>query len=306
MHLAHMTTGGTIGRPDVSPDDYGMGWFVNTYRGHRQVRHGGNIDGFSANVVLFPQDGLGIVVLTNLNGTALRDLIANVIADRLLKIEPVDWIAQAAAVRAASEAAEKEGDKKKQVTRVQGTQPSHKLADYVGEYEHPGYGSLKVAMQEGRLEATFNGIHTPLEHWHYDTFSGLRAADPTFENMQYTFQTDANGYVARVTVPFEPAVKEIVFTKKPEARLYEAEYLKRFTGTYQLPGAPVTISLKGNALSMAVPGQPAYDLVPSLSGDFVLKQALVVSLHFVTDDASKVMAVELRQPGSVITAKRRE
>ena len=306
MHLAHMTTGGTIGRPDISPADYGMGWFVNTYRGHRRVEHGGNIDGFSANVTLFPQDGLGVVVLTNLNGTPLRDLIVNVIADRLLKIEPVDWIAQAAAVRAASEAAEKEGDKKKQVTRVQGTQPAHKLEDYVGDYEHPGYGLFKVTMQEGRLEATFNGIHTPLEHWHYDTFSGLRAADPTFENMQYTFQTDANGYVARVSAPFEPAVKEIVFTRKPDARLYEAEYLKRFTGTFQLPNAPVTISLKGNALTALIPGQPAYDLVPSLSGDFTLKQVQVVSLHFVTDDAGKVAAVELRQPGSVITAKRRE
>ena len=71
------------------------------------VQHGGNIDGFSANVTLFPQDGFGIVVLTNLNGTPLRDLIANVIADRLLKIEPVNWIAQAAGVRAAQEAAQK-------------------------------------------------------------------------------------------------------------------------------------------------------------------------------------------------------
>ena len=69
MHLAHMTTGATITRPDISPTDYGMGWFVNTYRGHRRVEHGGNIDGFSANVSLFPQDGLSVVVLTNLNAT---------------------------------------------------------------------------------------------------------------------------------------------------------------------------------------------------------------------------------------------
>src|SRR5205085_2829425 len=238
MHLAHMTTGATIGRPDVSPTDYGMGWFVNTYRGHRRVEHGGNIDGFSANVALFPQDGVGVVVLTNLNGTPLRDLIVNVIADRLLKIEPVNWIAEAAAVRAAAEAAQKEGEKKKQATRVQGTQPAHKLEEYTGDYEHPGYGSLKVTLQEGKLEATFNGIHTPLEHWHYETFNGMKAADSTFEDMKYTFQTDVNGYVARIAVPFEAAVKEIIFTKKPNARLYEAAYLKRFAGTYALPGAP--------------------------------------------------------------------
>ena len=204
------------------------------------------------------------------------------------------------------QAAQKEGASKKQATRVQGTQPAHKLDTYVGDYEHPGYGSLKVTMREGKLEATFNGIQTPLEHWHYETFNGLKAADSTFENMKYTFQTDADGYVARVGVPFEPAVKAIVFTKRPDARLYEAEYLKRFAGTYELPGAPVTISLKGNALSMAIPGQPAYDLVPSLSGDFTLKQVQVVSMHFVADDSGKVTAAEIRQPSSVITAKRQE
>ncbi len=306
MHLAHMTTGATIGRPDVSPSDYGMGWFVNTYRGHRCVEHGGNIDGFSANVALFPQDGVGVVVLTNLDGTPLRDLIVNVIADRLLKIEPVNWIAEAAAVRAASQAAAKEGEKKKQVMRVSGTQPAHKLEEYVGDYEHPGYGLLKVTMQEGKLEATFNGIHTPLEHWHYETFSGVKAADSTFENMKYTFQTNADGYVARIAVPFEAAVKEIVFTKKPDARLYEAGYLKRFAGTYALPGTPVTVSLKGNALSVMIPGQPSYDLVPSLSGDFTLKQAQVVSLHFVADDKGNITAAEIRQPGSVITATRKD
>jgi hypothetical protein len=107
-------------------------------------------------------------------------------------------------------------------------------------------------------------------------------------------------------VPFEAAIKEIVFTKKPDARLYEAAYLKRFAGTYTLPGAPLTISLKGNALSVMIPGQPLYDLVPSLSGDFTLKQVQVVSLHFIADDKGNVTAAEIRQPGAVVTAKRQE
>ena len=55
-----------------------------------------------------------------------------------------------------------------------------------------------------------------------------------------------------------------------------------------------------------IPGQPAYDLVPSLSGDFTLKQAQVVSLHFVADDKGKVTAAEIRQPGAVITAQKKD
>ena len=305
MHLAHMVTGATSPEAEITGGEYGMGWFGDNYRGHRRVEHGGNIDGFSANVVLFPKDDFGMVVLTNLNGTPLRDLIAQVAADRMLGLTPMDWINLGAARRALAEKEVKEGAKKKAVTRIAGTVPSHKLADYAGDYEHPGYGILKVGLNGDKLEATFNKITTPLEHWHYDTFNGAKVADSTFENMKFTFQTDVNGFISRVSAPFESAVKEIVFVKKPDARLFDAAFLTRFSGDYSFQGQTISISIKGNALVANLPGQPQLDLMPSLSGDFVLKQVQVVSIHFVSDEQGKVSAFELRQPGTVLTAKRR-
>ncbi|MBL8169435.1 MAG: serine hydrolase [Acidobacteria bacterium] len=305
MHTAHMVTGAVNPEPEITGGEYGMGWFTDNYRGRRRVQHGGNIDGFSANVVLFPKDDLGMVVLTNLNGTPLRDLIAQVAADRLLALKPNDWIGQGVARRAASEAATKEGEKKKGDARLAGTQPSHKLADYAGDYEHSGYGVLTVALNGDKLEATFNKIATPLEHWHYDTFSGGKAKDGVFENMKYSFQADASGFIAGVSAPFEASVSPIVFKKKPDARLSDPAYLARFTGEYSLMGQIWTVSLKGNALAVSVPGQPQMDLLPSLSGDFAIKQTQVVSLHFVSDDAGKISAIEIRQPNTVLTAKRK-
>jgi hypothetical protein len=305
MHLAHMVTGATSPDAEITGGEYGMGWFGDNYRGHRRVEHGGNIDGFSANVVLFPKDDFGMVVLTNLNGTALRDLIAQVAADRLLGLKPMDWINLGASRRALAEKEGKEGEKKKAVTRVAGTVPSHKLADYAGDYEHPGYGMLKVTLTGDRLEATFNKIATPLEHWHYDTFSGGKVKDGVFENMKYTFHTDVNGFIASVSAPFEPAVKEIVFVKKPDSRLFDPAFLARFTGDYNLLGQTISIGIKGNALVATLPGQPQLDLVPSLSGDFALKQVQIVTIHFVSDEQGKVSALELRQPSTVLTAKRK-
>lgn len=305
MHTAHMVTGAVNPEPEITGGEYGMGWFTDNYRGRRRVQHGGNIDGFSANVVLFPKDDLGMVVLTNLNGTPLRDLIAQVAADRLLALKPNDWIGQGVARRAASEAATKEGEKKKGDARLAGTQPSHKLADYAGDYEHSGYGVLTVALNGDKLEATFNKIATPLEHWHYDTFSGGKAKDGVFENMKYSFQADASGFIAGVSAPFEASVSPIVFKKKPDARLSDPAYLARFTGEYSLMGQIWTVSLKGNALAVSFPGQPQMDLLPSLSGDFAIKQTQVVSLHFVSDDAGKISAIEIRQPNTVLTAKRK-
>jgi CubicO group peptidase (beta-lactamase class C family) len=306
MHRPYMTTGASSEFQEIVGGEYALGWFVDTYRGRRRVQHGGNIDGFSANVVLFPKDGVGIVVLTNLNGTPLRDLITQVAADRLFKFSQVDWITQAAGRLAMLEQAGKEGEKKKEVTRVQGTQMSHKLEDYAGDYEHPGYGVLKVALRAGKLEATFNNIATPLEHWHYDTFNGGRAKDPVFNNMKYSFQTDVNGNVATVSAQFEASVKEIVFAKKLDARLFDPAYLSRYAGAYDLMGQSINVSLKGAALVAVVGGQPPMDLIPTLSGDFTLKQVQVVSIHFIMDDKGNAASFELRQPGTVLTAKRKQ
>ena len=306
MHTAYMVTGSVSTVPEITGGEYGLGWFLTSYRGHKRVEHGGNIDGFTASVCLFPKDGIGWVVLSNLNGTPLPGLIGQVIADRLMNLKPVDWIGQAAARRAISERASKEGESKKTATRVAGTQPSHKLPDYAGEYEHPGYGILKISLNGDKLEALFNGIQTPLEHWHYDTFSGAKAKDNTFENQKYSFGTDVSGFIARVSVPYEASVKEIVFTKKPDARLFDASYLAKYAGEYNLMGQPLAISVKGNSLVVNLPGQPPMDLVPTLSGDFMLKQLQVVTLHFLSTEQGQVDGVEMRQPSTTLTAAKRK
>jgi CubicO group peptidase (beta-lactamase class C family) len=302
MHLAHMPTGATPTRPEISPADYGLGWFVDNYRGHRRFHHGGNIDGFSALVSMLPYDGLGFVALTNMNGTALPELIIRHAADRILGLETIDWLGEAAKRREEGEKAGEEAEQKKEIRRKTGTKPSHNLEDYAGEYENPGYGNLKVALTSQGLEFTFNGITTPLEHWHYDTFNGKEAGDPTFQDMKLTFRADVNGQVAAIAAPFEAAVDEIIFTKKPDARMFDPEYLKKFIGDYELIGQTLTVNLKGKTLTVQIPGQPPLELVPDLGGEFYLKEVKVISLAFVMDDQGNVTGMELYQPDGTYAA----
>jgi CubicO group peptidase (beta-lactamase class C family) len=52
--------------PDVASGGYGMGWIKQTYRdGRSLVWHSGGIDGFTTFVGFFPEDDLGLVVLSN-------------------------------------------------------------------------------------------------------------------------------------------------------------------------------------------------------------------------------------------------
>ena len=304
MHAAYMPTGATSTRADISPADYGLGWFIDTYRGHQRVEHGGNIDGFSALVCLFPQDGLGFVVLTNKNGTPFPSLVVQTAADRVFGLEAVDWIGEAAKNQAEGNEAQKKAEEKKVTRRRPGTTPAHKLEEYTGDYWHPGYGGLKVELKGTQLLFTYNRIATPLEHWHYETFSGLKTDDPTFQDMKLTFRTDVNGNVAAVAAPFEPTLGEIVFARKPEAKLSDLAYLNRVTGTYQLRSQTITVGLRGDSLTLVLPGQPVYDLVPELGGEFSLKQAKVVTLKFVEDAKGQVTGIEIYQPGGVYEAKR--
>jgi CubicO group peptidase (beta-lactamase class C family) len=304
MHLAHMPTGETPAIPEVTPSDYGLGWFVDTYRGHSRVCHGGNIDGFSALVSMLPQDGVGFVALVNKNGTPLPELLVRHASDLILNLEAKDWIAEAAERKAKGEEAEEEAKQKKHTRRKSGTKPAHKLEEYTGDYNHPGYGDLNVFIQKRQLHFTYNGINTPLEHWHYETFNGKRVDDPTFEDMRLTFRTDVNGNVASLEAPFEPTLDPIAFQKKPDSRFFDPEYLQQFVGKYQLVDQVITINLKGNSLTAFVPGGTELDLVPEIGDEFTLKQIKIISLKFKTDEKGQVIGLELYQPDGVYEAKR--
>lgn len=83
-----MLNGGTVGtkrlvseknfgelaqnRISLSPAvGYGYGWFLREWHGHKVVEHGGNIDGFNAQVALMPDQHLGFVLLTNVSASPL-------------------------------------------------------------------------------------------------------------------------------------------------------------------------------------------------------------------------------------------
>ena len=48
-----------------APFNYGFGWFIETYHGHRLVQHSGGTPGFSSAIYRFVSDKLTIIILTN-------------------------------------------------------------------------------------------------------------------------------------------------------------------------------------------------------------------------------------------------
>ncbi len=63
---------------------YGLGWMLHEWQGQPYVEHGGNIDGFAAEVALLPEAGLGVVMLANVSATPLQGTIGPQVFGALL------------------------------------------------------------------------------------------------------------------------------------------------------------------------------------------------------------------------------
>lgn len=277
---------------------YGLGWFIQPFRGHTLIHHGGNIDGFSAFVSFMPDQNAGVIVLTNLNGTFATHCVANSIYDRLLDLEQLDWNGKFKAVIDKLKAAQKEGKEKSDADRRPDTQPSHDLDSYVGEYEHPGYGVFSIAKTGDSLTATYNAIPMPMEHYHYDIFEGV----PEEIEMRFKifFYGDVKGNIDRLEIQLEPNVKALIFTRMPDKSMQEVGFLSSFVGKYELiPGMVLEVSLRGSdTLIVTVPGQPTQELVPYQGTTFNIKGAPGFSIEFKENEAV------VTQPNGVFVAKK--
>ena len=68
----------------AGPVDYGLGWFLRQWNGHKVVEHGGNIDGFNAQVAFMPDQKLGFVLLTNVTASSFGAIAMNTIWKNLV------------------------------------------------------------------------------------------------------------------------------------------------------------------------------------------------------------------------------
>lgn len=306
IHTPHMTIEQPANDNDRLNLGYGLGWFLESYRGHFMSSHGGGIDGFTALVTLFPNDNLGIVSLANMSGTPLPNLVNLYAADLLLDLEPIDRHGQSLARISQAETMTEQNEEKKEAEQVKDTKPSHKLEEYCGDYEHPAYGVVTISLRDDKLYGELHGTGGTLEHWHYDVFKIAFDDIPGEQSMLVSFFSNSKGDIERLTCPLEPMVDEIEFARLPDSRLRDPEYLQRFLGEYELMGEQLTITMKGDGtLVITVPGQPPYDLEPYKGTEFVFRALDGYAVEFSMDDG-KVEEMIIKQPNGVFTAKRVE
>jgi hypothetical protein len=279
----HMLRQGSGDTPGLTKYAYGLGWLIGRYREHKIAMHAGRTDGFITHCMLLPDDGIGVAVLTNTSASLMHRVVAYRVLDELLGAEPLDVFSFLKPRFDAGMAGAREAKAARRV--VPGAPPARPLSAYAGEYEHPGYGTLAIALNGDALKPSLGAMDLNLAHRHYETFD-LEWHELGDQPMvsPLTFLSAPDGDVNALTVQFEPLVEPLRFDRLLDT--LGPEILRRLCDTYAMGPIEITVALRGErTLTVTRPGSPPLDL-ESIGGlRFGVKDQPSVTAEFELDDA---------------------
>jgi CubicO group peptidase (beta-lactamase class C family) len=173
----------------------GLGWFVQDYRGRKVVTHSG---AWGAMVGMMPEEGLGVVVLSNLDLESLPGLFMYDVFDAYLVGAEFAWDTSkwektwlkneppGHAYRLRDEA-----KARLEKLRIASSLPAMPLEHYAGSYESKLYGPLVVRHDVSGLTVRCADFATPMSHWQGESFYVRSPTRLTFDWL-ITFQTDGD------------------------------------------------------------------------------------------------------------------
>jgi CubicO group peptidase (beta-lactamase class C family) len=258
--------------------NYGLGWFLRDWNGHKVAEHGGNIDGFNAQVAFMPDQKLGFVLLTNISASPLGADAMNIIWSNIVGQPETNAPSNAPA-----------GDMGREVGKYLLAEASmiFDVAMKDGKLvltvpEQPQYELQNVGGRRYKLAGAPGGF--------FVTFRPVKNNEA--ETEIYLEQPQGNYVLAKVKGDGSPTTN---------ATAPVTDYngpLKDLLGSYEMKGGPaVEIKLKDGKVALVAPGQPAYPLVEK-EKDKLASPGLPdsYSVQVKRDTADKVSAIVIKQP----------
>ncbi|KAI1317590.1 hypothetical protein EDD11_008160 [Mortierella claussenii] len=192
--------------PEFAPSStYGLGWFMDSYKGQAAYYHGGNVLGFTSNIVLLPDSDLVIAVLSNLYAAQLPTYVPCYLADEILNLPRTqDWMGQVAVNSTLEQyhalAKARQG---KFPPQIKNKPTTHSLHQYAGVYSNPLFGNFSITMERNETDGVSKkGLHMhfkifqgPLEHYHFDSFIFVLDMWSIKNREMLTFTTGEDGKV---------------------------------------------------------------------------------------------------------------
>ncbi len=180
------------------------------------------------------------------------------------------------------------------------------LAEYAGEYEHPGYGRIDIDTKDDTLNWRYRGLGGPLVHRHYDVFEVPEMPDVLAPDLlAISFSYDRDGNIDRLSAPLEPMVSDIVFRRVPDGEVLDTAFRAACAGTYR-SGAQlhvVAVDAEGQ-LTLSPSDQPTYRLAPHQGRTFAIVALDGFLVEFQRGETDIVEAIIFHQPNGTFRAQR--
>lgn len=175
----------------ISADaSYGLGWIIEDYDGIRIISHGGNTFGFTSELALLPEHGIGISILTNQQGSLLnavaRQRLLELIFDQEPRVDELLAFQQGLVDEAQAELAAK----------IAGaTINAAAISPYLGTYRHPALGDVTLSWQDDQLIFDAGEIASPIVALKDDDTGDVEyiTTMPPLAGVPLAFDRDADG-----------------------------------------------------------------------------------------------------------------
>ena len=257
----------TANMPMGDGNQYGLGWMLHDNDGERIVEHGGNINGFSAQVGLMPEAEIGYVLLANVSMTTLQQGSLPIVFDTLL------------------------GELSESESAPEG------LEEYLGNYR-ANFATFadvdfEVLVQNEHLAVDVPGqmvfeLHAPDEDgkWFFRLTNTIAVSfDRNAEDEVVGMKMYQSGMTFEL--PREGAA---VATEIPLAEL------ERFLGTYQPDGEDLVceVLIQNQHLAVDIPGEMVFELhAPDAEGKRQFRVTDRIAVRFNEDDTGAISSFTL-------------
>jgi CubicO group peptidase (beta-lactamase class C family) len=287
---------------------YGLGFRSWTYRGEWVVGHTGGWIGWNTSMQMMPGKNLGVAVFCNHVPAAAPTILINHIFDRICGNEPVPWLDRFRDLRRKALAQQEVDEQAQKTARKPDTQPSHDLAEYTGNYEHPAYGRMTVTRTGDTLHWAYRGLSAPLSHRHYDTFEVPQIPyELNPDRLAISFTTDRDGNIASLSAQLEAMVADIVFKRAPAGDCMDAAFRRVCAGRYKYGAVTHVVSQDADGqLTLKPDYQPMYHLRPYQGGIFTIVELEGFRVEFRRGADGAVHELVFHQPNGTFIARRDE
>lgn len=151
---------------------YGLGWFMQDYRGKLLVEHSGGYDGMVSRTSFMPETGVGLVILTNTDDNNIISTLMNQIYDYYLGADFFNWDSNSYSRAKIYFEDDFLNWNEKLADTSKHLMPSFDMNDLIGTYENTPAGTASIEFKDGKyilnleMRPKTKGI---IKHWHNDT-----------------------------------------------------------------------------------------------------------------------------------------